>query len=230
MEKFFTPENKIDNKTEVILSPSARFQLTINVYRTGTNTWNYSECIITRINDQKIVAEIKRNYPVFHHTFFVKDNEEWLQTGKTYQSQIFVNLDTEQIYDNSDKADYHDFCWAQSLISPDGNTLAVNGCYWGAMYEYRFFDFTDPLKGWPELPTEKCLDTGDYDGHWNDDDTFTVYFTRWIDDEDKEDLVGVKPEQIIKINGENSFILEEKTTVKRENNKMIIVDFWKSEN
>ena len=34
-----------------------------------------------------------------------------------------------------------------AYLSPDGHTLAVDGCHWACPYEYRFFDFTDPARG-----------------------------------------------------------------------------------
>ena len=57
-----------------------------------------------------------------------------------------------------------EFCWAQCYLSPDGSTLAVDGCVWAGPYEFRFFDFTDPSRGWPELAlvgTERIDDPSD---------------------------------------------------------------------
>lgn len=36
------------------------------------------------------------------------------------------------------------FCWANVLPSPDGMTLAVEGCYWACPYDLVFYDFSQP--------------------------------------------------------------------------------------
>ena len=226
MEKYFVPGNKINE--QIVLSPSKEFELIICSYKTKEGCQNYTNGTIIRISDKKIIAEIKRNSCIFNHTFFMKNGEEWLQTGRTYMSQIFVNLITEKIYENlGEKSD--GFRWSNLLISADGCTLAVCGCYWD-VYVYKFFDFTNPDDLWPELCIETKepfygTETGDYDGHWNNDSTFTIYFTNTVYDD--EDLVDVEKEQIIYDN-DDIYIKEQETIFERIDNKMIIKYIWKS--
>jgi hypothetical protein len=160
---YYLKENLLSTKT--VLSPSRRYLLTIESYKTGNSTWNYTKGVVTRVSDNKFIIEIKRNYSTFNHKFFMKDDNEWLWTGKTYMSQCFLNLDTEEFYDNSDKEGK--FCWSNIYLSPDGKTLAVHGCYWAGPYEYQFHDFSNPSNGWPIL---NC-DTSTY----SDEDKFTQW-------------------------------------------------------
>lgn len=180
-EKYCIPENK--ESTREVISPSGRFKLCISIYKTRPGYWNYTKGVVTRISDNHIIAEIARNYSLFHHTFFMRDNgdgtqSEWLCAGKTYLSQCFINLDSEEIYDNSDSKDItgHSFCWAKVYANPSGTILAVDGCVWGGPYEINFYDFSDPTKG-RFLMSVKDFDT-DYDLYCNDE-----YKAEWLDDD-----------------------------------------------
>jgi hypothetical protein len=95
--------------------------------------------------------------------------------------QTIVNLDTGEEYNDSQwkngKYQGSEFCWAAHYLSPDGNTLAVDGCHWACPYEIKFYDFTDPSKGWPELELEgDYVDTGgEKESGWNEDGTFSAF-------------------------------------------------------
>src|SRR5437667_7680955 len=122
MDEFIKVENKVDEKE--FLSPLGNYKLIVEFYKTGEKTWNYTKGILTRISDNKIITEIIRNYSGFSHSFFIKNGQEWLQTGKTYMSQIFVNLDTEEIFDNEEELKQNkiykfgkSFCWVECSIS-----------------------------------------------------------------------------------------------------------------
>jgi hypothetical protein len=53
------------------------------------------------------------------------------------------------------------------LPSPDGLTLAVEGCYWACPYDLVFYNFSDPTKlPLPELTRiEEYLDVTGWDGN-----------------------------------------------------------------
>jgi hypothetical protein len=74
----------------------------------------------------------------------------------------------------------HAFCWAAAFVSADGSTLAIDGCRWACPYEYRFFDFTDASRGWPELPVasgETLEVVGEKRPVWHADGTFECFET-----------------------------------------------------
>jgi hypothetical protein len=243
MEHFIKPENKVSERE--IISPSNKYKLIISRYKTGEDTWDYSNGKIIRLSDNKEIASINRNYPAFTHTWFYKNNNEWLQTGSTYMSQTFVNLDTGVIYDNTEELNKTDeynegfsFCWRTVSISPDGNTLAVFGCYWACPDEYRFYDFTSPDKGWYELDNE-CNNSDDMEGHWNTDGTFNMYERNtYIEyngklinvNKDYEEYLKI-PESVLKDSTKvtEREMDEQIITLKRQDDKIIIVKIWQSE-
>jgi len=142
------PENELGEPKEV-LSPSGRFRLTITNYKSG---W-LSRGVVTRVEDGVELANIIRNYS-FKYSWVIKGGSEYLITGRSYMSQTIVNLETGAILEpKGNQYDGHTFCWALASLSPDSNTLVVDGCHWACPYEFRFFDFTDPEgKGWPGIP------------------------------------------------------------------------------
>lgn len=176
-EQYIREENLI----ETVLSPSNRFKLTINYYKTKEGSWNYTKGIISRISDGTIIAEIPRNYPTFNHSFFSKDKDEWFQSGRTYMSQCFVNLDTGKIYDNPDEQINYPTCWSQvETVNQSGTLLVISECIWGLPYNIMFHDFADPSKGWPIIPYK------DYNEEFNMDCNFNEYKFNWLDDDTLE--------------------------------------------
>lgn len=163
-----------------ILSPSGKFRLLIRHYGTKPGYWSYSRGTVYQ-GDQE-VCDIKRDYHSFTHSFIVKNGQEWLITGRSYMSQTIVNLETGQIYEPpGDQFESHAFCWVEARLSPDERVLVVAGCHWACPYEFRFYDFSDPARGWPELKIENLPD--DYvseDSKWPSfvDDTIVCHQTK----------------------------------------------------
>ena len=136
------------------------YKLVIKTYDTkkvsGKSTWDYTQGFI--YNNDVFVGSIKRNYGSFPFCFF----NHYLVSGRNYQRQTIIDCDNGQIYDNTDDPDADDFCWS-SIGQLDNRTLYVQGCYWGAGYEYKFFDVSDVSKGWPELKVEAFISNKWYD-------------------------------------------------------------------
>jgi len=168
-----------DTKEE--LSPSGRYRLVIRYYDQGKGYWRYSRGTVYRVSDGVEVADVKRNYSTFHHSIVTKDGDEYLISGRSYMGQTIANLDTgaeynDKIWKAARGYQGFEFCWAAHWLSPDGNTLVVNGCVWGGPYEFKFFDFSDPTTGWAALESPS-LDEG-YGGHldpeFHEDGTISV--------------------------------------------------------
>ncbi|QKF94372.1 hypothetical protein QKU48_gp0914 [Fadolivirus algeromassiliense] len=241
-DKFIKGENLIDEVEET--SPSGKYKLIIGHYRTKEGAWNYSSGRLVRLSDNKEIITINRNYSTFHHSWFIKNNHEWIQTGSTYMSQLFVDLDTGFIYDNLEKLsqtkEYKNgasFCWTKCWINNDGNTLVVLGCYWACPYEYKFYDFSSPGKGWEELKTDvEYHEHGTKLPEWNQDGTCTIYDTQNFI-EYKGKLIDENSDEYFTI--PDSFLCDPKNTkiidiqirtVKRQGNKIITVKLWQSDN
>ena len=143
-ESIYCKENLIDTKEH--LSPSKRYKLVIETYKTGPKTWNYTKGIL--YEGDAFIGSIERNYSHFPYFFFVKGDKEYLVSGSSYMAQTILDCSTGQKYDNTNDSD--GFCWSQ-MFQVDENTICVLGCFWGGPYMYRFYDFSCFSKGWPDL-------------------------------------------------------------------------------
>lgn len=149
--EFINFDNKVNDET--LVSPSGKYKLFIGQYKTkGENGWNYT-CGEIYNSQNELLFKIPRNFPIFHHSFFNKNENEWLVTGINYMNQIFINLDTKQIYyiNNFIDDETPSLCWSNSWASNDGNTLAVCACNWGDNYNIHFYDISELSKGWKKL-------------------------------------------------------------------------------
>jgi hypothetical protein len=232
------------------------YKLIIHTYDTKLlsqkNTWEYTQGIL--YEGERLIGSIKRNYSHFPYTFFKKSNRTYFISGSSYMCQTIIDCETGQVYDNANTSD--GFCWA-TYYPIDENTLCVLGCYWGGPCEYRFFDMTDPSKGWPQLKIDKSLrrycyvlfnnDVGNMKNYSypiieGDNVIFTMKETRIKDgDIDMEYYQEYKyqdyylkdtPEKIVKIEDSKSkiyYVPRSRLVLRREGATMKLVEFWRSE-
>lgn len=172
----------VADATKEELSPSGRYRLVMRYYDQGKGYWRYSRGTVYRVSDGAEVADVKRNYSTFHHSIVTKNGDEYLISGRSYMGQTIVNLETgveynDKVWKSEKKYCGFELCWASHWLSPDGNTLVVNGCVWGGPYGFHFFDFTNPAEGWPRIEQDIDLDEG-YGGHldpeFHEDGTISV--------------------------------------------------------
>lgn len=180
MEQFFVPENKIADSGKTVISPSGKYELEICCYATGPKSWEYSRGIVRRLSDNKVIADVKRNYGHFWHAWVEHPNgNEYVLCGEDYQGYSVVNLteETYNVFFPEEGYKGFGFCWTAVYPSPDGLVLAVDGCYWACPYEIVFFDFSNPvILPLPEI--ERCDGVTDPVIGWVDNDTFvfSVYY------------------------------------------------------
>lgn len=175
IEKFFTPENLKTDSGTVDFSPSGKFRIETNRYFTLPNSWEYSRGIVTRLENGEVIADIKRNYGHFWHSWVQHANgNEYLLCGEDYQGYSVLNLVARKYQVYFPEAGYKGagFCWSSVYPSPDGLLLAVEECYWACPYDLVIFDFGNPeIMPYPELARFEGLD--DCDG-WKDSNTFVL--------------------------------------------------------
>jgi len=142
------------------------------------------------------------------------------------------------------KQSIDEFCWAATVLSPDGRTLLVDGCHWACPYEYRFYDFTDPAKGWPALPIR---DAEGKEGAWlpaedhrppelRDDGTIACFETsRWFrplckpgDEIGKDERAAIDDAQW-KDPANWEIVVDRRVVLVREPDHMRIVEDWRSD-
>lgn len=153
----FVAENALTDARREHISPSGNYKLVVTPYATGPGRWNYTQGLVYRKSEDRPIAEVQRNYCSFPYAWVEgHDRGDFLLCGEDYQGQTVINLGTGARRDTlpSEALNGFGFCWASIHPSPTGRLLCVHGCFWGAPYELKFYDFSEPmLPPWPELDT-----------------------------------------------------------------------------
>ena len=167
-EKAFDPANEVEGSRREHLSLSRRYKLVVQSYGTSPGTWSYTSGTVYRrgtdaddivfVDDSGKwvpIATVRRNYSAFPF-LFVEDHpkSDFLVCGHDYQGQTVVDLKTGARKDalSPGTEDGHGFCWSEHRFDAATCTLVVCGCHWAFPYEYRLYDFSDPMSGWPGDP------------------------------------------------------------------------------
>lgn len=234
-DRMYDPENA--NGSTEHLSPSGRYKLVVTNFTTGPGTWNVTEGKVFRVDSDTPIASIRRNYSAFPYLFIEQhaNGHDYLIGGENYQGQTIIELDTgvKRGLLPEEAKQGHGFCWGGYTYDPTTQLLLVDGCFWACPYEYRFYDFSDPVnKGWPQLelvPQDEetgdgCLDADRKKPTFEQDGTIVWYQTKYgkpgdEDDYEDEDDDGNKREQRIVAT----------RTFKREGLKLTEISFWVSD-
>lgn len=144
--------------SEVEVSDSGKYILEITSQKTRPGCWNYTTGTV-RKSDGTQIAVVKRNYSAFPFLFIEghPNGHDYLICGEDYQGQTVIELDTRERRDflPESAAKGNGFCWVEYKCDDSKTVLIVLGCYWACPYEYRFYDFSDPIKnGCPQIEFE----------------------------------------------------------------------------
>ena len=173
IESHFRTENRLAETVVVHRSPSGLYELEVCQYATGPESWNYSRGLVRRRADGALLADVKRNYGMFWHSWAGRPGEdEYLLCGEDYQGYSIIDLRTGACHIHFPEEGWKGlgFCWTAAYPSPDRQVLAVDGCVWAFPYELVFFDFRQPERlPLPEL--DRVSNLWECKG-WLDDDTF----------------------------------------------------------
>jgi hypothetical protein len=146
VEQYFTPEHRADEPSDIRRSPSGAYELEVTPYHTKPGAWDYSRGVVRRSRDRTVVADIKRNYGSFWHAWVQQSGNEYLLCGEDYQGYSVINLTSGTHHRHFPEEAYAGggFCWVAAYPSPDGRTLAVDGCFWACPYELVIYDLAEP--------------------------------------------------------------------------------------
>ena len=160
--KNFQQKSMVPDSVREDLSPSGKYKIESSNYAKGNRDWGYSRGIVTRVTDNKIIADVIRNIGHFWHSWVnLPGKDEYLLCGEDYQGYTIVNLTRGEtkVYFPEEGYRGGGFCWTNVFPSPDGKILAVDGCFWAAPYDLVFFDFRDPSHlPFPEIDRVKNID------------------------------------------------------------------------
>lgn len=228
-DKHFDPKNAVLDKRREVMSPSGKYKLVITPFATGPSSWNYSQGIVYRKGDDTPIAEVRRNYGAFPNLFIEghPNGHDYLVCGEDYQGQTVVELDTgkrrDALSDGTDKG--AGFCWAAYTFNAPNQILVVDGCHWACPYEFRFYDFSDPMSGWPQIQTEEWVDVDDKrPPELSDDGTLKCFKTRYDDDDDDDEATDEE-----KGRKDHAPIVDVIQTYKRDGLKFNLVEEWVSD-
>jgi hypothetical protein len=198
---------------KITTSPSGKYQLHLTWHGTKPSSWSYTKGKV--YEGERLIEEICRNYSSFPFLFVENHPKgDFLICGADYQGQTVVELKSgkrrDSLSDGTDKG--FGFCWSEYKFDEKSSILVVDGCIWACPYEFRFFDFSDPIeRGWPEIEIEDCIYTDKKLPEISEDGTLKCFKAS----DDEEDS---SPEEIRSIK-----------TFRREGLKFILVDEWKSD-
>lgn len=226
---------KLESSKE-LQSPSGKYTLTIQSFKTGKGTWNFTQGIVYKTGDKKPIATVKRNYSRFPHLFVEghQNGHDYLICGEDYQGQTVIELDTGERRNNMSFGAHlgGGFCWSSYKFDTQSKLLVVCGCHWACPYEYRFFDFADPMNGWQEVQADTEIEySEDKEPDILPDGTVRCYNTRY--QEEYEDYANDDDDCEVETHGNSALpkepIVDVVQTFRREDNKLVLVSEWTSE-
>ncbi len=219
---FFIPANARSENADEYLSPSGKYKLMVTPFQTSPGSWNYSQGIVSNVETGDNLSEIQRNYRSFPFSWIERhpNGHDYLIAGEDYQGSTVVECDTGKRRDHlpAEAQEGLGFCWSAHRFMPEVQILVVNGCHWACPYEFRFYDFADPMSGWAELETGICVDG---DARWPvllPGGILRVYQTEQPTDDSDEDDQGAPLPSVA------SF-----TSLRREGQKLIVDGEWISD-
>ena len=195
IEDFCIPENLLS--INEYHSPSGKYSLLVSTYKTKEGCWNCTKGDVIYYGD--VIFSIYRNYSNFPF-MFVEDhpnNTDYLVCSESYTTSTVVDLKSRNVnrcaYDSM-------FCPRSWKISPNKQTIVVNGCYWACEDQIKIFDFTNPMEPWYQIGLSESIPNSrgySFVSEFLDDDTivcssqeleYAVPLGRFIDDLSQEEL------------------------------------------
>lgn len=172
---------------------------------------------VYREGEEKPLFVLHRNYGIFPYKI-IEDHpngHDYMICGEDYQGQTVLELDTGSRRDflPAEAKEGFGFCWSEFRFDVASQLLIVEGCIWAAPYEFRFYDFSDPMNGWKEIEADDIIDSDGGGQTWPE-----IIGTRVKVFQNKLDEHYKASDTILSI---KSFELK--------NNKLVFVSEWVSE-
>jgi len=216
-------DEKLDSRRET-LSPSGKYKLVTSSFGTKPGCWSYAQGRLYAIGSDMPIAVVNRNYGSFPCLFVEghPNGHDYFICGEDYQGQTVIELDTGRRRDflPEEADDGFGFCWSDYRFDTTTQILTVGGCYWACPYEFRFFDFSDPMQGWPELENEVGAEEDSKYPTIEPDGTIRCYQTERAECDHDECPEHCKQKPVVDAATK---------TFRREGLKLVLVEEWVSE-
>ena len=146
-ESRFSRAKVIPESRTTSLSPCLRYRIDVEEYATEAGRLGYSRGTVTRCSNGEVLADVRRNYPEFWHAWVIRSDGQYLLFGEDYQGYSVLNLADGAHETYFPEAAYGGagFCCAQATPSPDGRTVAVEGCVWACPFQLALLDVSDAM-------------------------------------------------------------------------------------
>lgn len=170
--KYFDENALLPDSEEVYYSPDRAYFFKSNYFRQsdGNRNWIVSKIEVFIPASNEKIFEFVRNDDSLFHGWLVNGGKTYLLLSEDLQGKSIFDLATREFYSYSFEED--EFIWCSYYPSPDGQYLAVIGCYWACPYEIRIFDTSSPTR-YPYKELYKC-DTFQEQVEWMDNDTLKI--------------------------------------------------------
>lgn len=224
---YFTPENAQLDKQKESFSPSGKYKLVITPYSTKAGSWSYTQGLVYETATNKLITEVQQNYSSLPFLWVEEhpNGHPLLITHEDYQGQTVIELDTGLRKNFLPEAAVkgHGFCWVEYEFNAVHQILSVDGCYWACPYEFKLYDFSDPMnKGWAELVDSDgelyCYSNAPKPA-FNENGTITFFEARSEVDEEGEDVYDEETDEVKK------YVVASKT-YKREGSVLVLDKEW----
>ncbi len=202
-------------------SQSGKYILVITKQPTKPGCWDYSVGEVSL--NSVLISTVNRNYSSFPFLFIEghPNGHDYLVCGEDYQGQTVIELDTGKRLDflppEAEKG--HAFCWADYEFDAASNLLVVEGCHWACPYEFRFYDFSNPMLGWPEIKADDVIYESPKKPEIHGDIIKTFEMDKDDDGADTEKIAAIKTFKAVNEGAGHKLILQEEWVSEEEQKK-----------
>lgn len=139
---YFDPNNRFNEVEQYGLSESGLYYFTSERYKQTDPKCNWVVCKIEIWDTEK--AEKIYEYITdaddtdYCAKWLSKNNKEYLILPEAFQGQSIFDVNARQLHSFYSSSD--PFIWTGIYPSPDGNKIAVDGCYWACPNELRIYN------------------------------------------------------------------------------------------
>lgn len=129
--------------SKTIDSPTGKYSIETTPFKISKNGWDYCEGRFYNNLDDEYITSVYRNYGSFPYCWLEGHPEgDFVICGEDYQGMTLVDLmsgrSTAFITEDAHKGG--GFCASSFDVSPEMDRIAVEGCYWGDMYQLMILE------------------------------------------------------------------------------------------
>jgi hypothetical protein len=226
-DKFFKPKNAGEItehfSPKTWYHPAGEYKLVITSFSTGKHSWSYTQGLVYKVGNNEPIFEIRRNYSSFPFSWIDHPNKFlYLIVGSNYQGHTILEIESGRRSDflPLEAKQGIGFCWAEHRFDTETRILTVLGCVWACSYEFRFYDFSDPMKGCPEIVLEKSCIYDDAKWPTFEFNGIIKTYETISDNNDEEEKVN---------NIEKPAVIKSIKTFERNGLKLIFLNEWVSD-